>query len=142
MIRPARASTYKTGCARKRIRRIIPLATTTITNNARGPGAAAFVQAQKPSNTKRSSIAISVEPDTASGTFTISGLPAGKYTVEVWHEIYTSSTVDVTVPEGGKAEANFTLKDKTLKGKVPRRKTWSASCWSGPKETAWLRWCS
>jgi hypothetical protein len=42
-----------------------------------------------------------------SGTFTIARVPAGKYTIQTWHERYgkLSKTVDVT--PGGTATINF-----------------------------------
>jgi plastocyanin len=42
----------------------------------------------------------------ADGTFSITGLPAGKYTVTAWQEQYGTKTQDVTVG-GGAATANF-----------------------------------
>ncbi len=45
------------------------------------------------------------------GTYTISGLPPGTYTVTVWHEIETlRSEQQITVPAGKAAEANFSVK--------------------------------
>ncbi len=44
------------------------------------------------------------------GTFELKGLPAGKYTVEAWHEICGSQTQEVTVAEGGTASVNFSFK--------------------------------
>ena len=44
------------------------------------------------------------------GTFELKGLPAGKYTVEAWHEICGSQMQEVTVAEGGTASANFSFK--------------------------------
>lgn len=44
------------------------------------------------------------------GTFELKGLPAGKYTVEAWHEVCGSQTQEVTVAEGGTASVNFTFK--------------------------------
>jgi hypothetical protein len=45
------------------------------------------------------------------GTYTISGLPPGTYTVSVWHEIESLRTEQqITVPAGKPAEANFNVK--------------------------------
>lgn len=44
------------------------------------------------------------------GTFDLKGLPAGKYTLEAWHEHCGSQTQEVTVTEGGTATANFAFK--------------------------------
>lgn len=44
----------------------------------------------------------------ASGDFEISGLPAGDYVVEAWHEFYGTQTVSVTVPEDGAEQLEFT----------------------------------
>jgi plastocyanin len=43
------------------------------------------------------------------GTFTISGVPAGKYTVVAWKEggVGIEKTLDVTVPANGSAKADF-----------------------------------
>ena len=46
------------------------------------------------------------------GTFKISGLPAGKYTIEANHRKAGKQTVEVEVPESGSKEANFTLEAK------------------------------
>jgi plastocyanin len=43
------------------------------------------------------------------GTFTIDGLPAGTYTVEMWHEKYGTQTMEVTVADGASATADFTV---------------------------------
>ena len=43
------------------------------------------------------------------GTFEISGLPAGTYTLEVWHEKLGTKTVSVTVADGATKTVNFTL---------------------------------
>ncbi len=43
------------------------------------------------------------------GSFTIEGVPAGSYTVEVWHEQAGTKEMNVTVAEGATAEASFTL---------------------------------
>jgi len=46
----------------------------------------------------------------ASGAFTISGVPAGTYTIEAWHESYGTQTQQVTVSDGGApASADFTF---------------------------------
>ncbi len=44
------------------------------------------------------------------GTFSITGLPAGTYTVEAWHEQYGTQTQSVTVGEGESKSAEFTFK--------------------------------
>ena len=41
------------------------------------------------------------------GSFTISGVPPGTYTVEVWHEKFGTKEMSVTVAETATAEANF-----------------------------------
>lgn len=46
------------------------------------------------------------------GKFSISGLPAGEYEVEVFHPELGTSTQKVTVAEGQSAEASFTLEKK------------------------------
>ncbi|HEX7860491.1 MAG TPA: carboxypeptidase regulatory-like domain-containing protein [Verrucomicrobiae bacterium] len=46
------------------------------------------------------------------GTFKITGLPAGKYTIEANHRKAGKQTVEVEVPESGSKEANFTLEAK------------------------------
>lgn len=43
------------------------------------------------------------------GTFSITGLPAGTYTLQVWHETLGTQTQTVTVTDGQKASANFTF---------------------------------
>ena len=45
----------------------------------------------------------------ADGSFTIGGLPAGTYQVEVWHETLGTQTGDVTVEADGSATLNFTF---------------------------------
>ena len=43
------------------------------------------------------------------GTFSISGLPAGTYTLEAWHEQFGTRTGTVTVTEGGTGTVDFTF---------------------------------
>jgi hypothetical protein len=43
------------------------------------------------------------------GNFKISGLPAGKYTLEVWHEKLGTKSVSVTVADGATETVDFTL---------------------------------
>jgi plastocyanin len=44
------------------------------------------------------------------GTFSLKGLPAGKYTVTAWQEQYGTQTQDVTVGAGESKSINFTFK--------------------------------
>jgi len=44
------------------------------------------------------------------GSFVIKDVPAGTYTLKVWHEKRKPVTQTVTVPKSGSVEANFTLK--------------------------------
>jgi len=44
------------------------------------------------------------------GAFSLKGLPAGKYTVEAWHEKLGTQTMEVTVGEADKKEIEFTFK--------------------------------
>ena len=46
------------------------------------------------------------------GSFEIKGLPAGSYTIEVWHEQLGTQTMEVTVSADASATANFALKAK------------------------------
>jgi hypothetical protein len=43
------------------------------------------------------------------GTFTITGLPAGTYELEAWHEKLGTQTARVSLPEGGTASTQFTF---------------------------------
>ena len=45
----------------------------------------------------------------ADGTFSITGLPAGTYTLEAWHQKLGTRTVTVTVPATGSAPAAFSF---------------------------------
>lgn len=45
----------------------------------------------------------------ADGSFSIKGLPAGTYTVQMWHESLGTQTQTVTVADGESAAANFTF---------------------------------
>jgi plastocyanin len=44
------------------------------------------------------------------GTFDISKLPAGTYTIEAWHEKYGTQTQEVTIGDGESKELTFTFK--------------------------------
>lgn len=46
------------------------------------------------------------------GKFTISGVPAGTYTVEAWHEKYGTKTMTIKVTDGGSAMADFSMSKK------------------------------
>jgi hypothetical protein len=43
------------------------------------------------------------------GSFTISGLPDGTYTIEAWHETLGTQTAEVTVSGGAAASAEFSF---------------------------------
>ncbi len=45
----------------------------------------------------------------ADGTYTIKGLPPGKYTVVAWHERYGEKTMEVTLVAKGSATADFSF---------------------------------
>ena len=42
------------------------------------------------------------------GSFEISGLPAGDYVIEAWHELYGTQTLSVSVPADGTEQIEFT----------------------------------
>ena len=44
------------------------------------------------------------------GTFTIKGLPPGKYTVEAWHEKYGTKDIEVTVGAKESKSQDFEFK--------------------------------
>ena len=46
----------------------------------------------------------------ASGSYSIGGLPPGKYKIEAWHEVFGSKTLEVTISEGKEAVADFSFK--------------------------------
>jgi hypothetical protein len=46
------------------------------------------------------------------GSFTIKDVPAGKYTVEVWHEKLGTQTKDVTVTDAGTVDLKLSMKAK------------------------------
>lgn len=45
----------------------------------------------------------------ADGTFSLPDLPPGTYTVEAWHELYGTQTMEVTVGDSETAEIEFTF---------------------------------
>jgi plastocyanin len=56
----------------------------------------------------------------ADGTFTIEGVPAGKYVVKAWHERGGEAGSEVTVTDTGTAQTRFTLDGSTYKS-VPHK---------------------
>ena len=46
------------------------------------------------------------------GSFSITGLPAGTYVLEAWHEQYGAQTQTVTVADGGTASVEFVFKSQ------------------------------
>jgi len=45
----------------------------------------------------------------ADGSFSITGLPAGTYTVTMWHETYGAQSMEVTVGDGESVTTDFTV---------------------------------
>ena len=43
------------------------------------------------------------------GEFSITNLPAGQYTLEVWHETLGDTTTEVTVTEAGNAKVTIDM---------------------------------
>ncbi len=48
----------------------------------------------------------------AMGAFTLADVPAGRYTLTVWHEVLGKQSRDVVVPAGGDAKVSVELKGK------------------------------
>ena len=46
------------------------------------------------------------------GSFSIAGLPPGKYTVEAWHERFGKQDVEVTVAAKDSKSVDFAFSDK------------------------------
>lgn len=46
----------------------------------------------------------------ADGSYSIKGVPAGTYTLKIWHEKLHGTSQQVTVTESGEIEANFDIK--------------------------------
>jgi len=44
------------------------------------------------------------------GTYSIKNVPAGKYTLRIWHEKLKGGSQEVTVPESGEVVVNFEIK--------------------------------
>ena len=49
------------------------------------------------------------------GAFSLKGVPAGKYTVTAWHEVFGTKSVEVTVAEGKSIAADFSYSMADLK---------------------------
>lgn len=46
----------------------------------------------------------------ADGSYSIKGVPAGSYTLKIWHEKLHGATQQITVSESDETEANFDIK--------------------------------
>lgn len=46
------------------------------------------------------------------GNFEIDRLPPGKFTIEAWHEVYRTRTIEIEVKDGETTEANVTFKKR------------------------------
>jgi hypothetical protein len=44
------------------------------------------------------------------GSYSIKNVPAGKFTLMIWHEKLKGGSQEVTVPESGDVEMNFEIK--------------------------------
>jgi hypothetical protein len=51
------------------------------------------------------------------GSFTFTGLPAGKHLLEAWHERAGTRVVEVEVPAGGTASAAFVFPARELRAR-------------------------
>ncbi len=48
----------------------------------------------------------------AQGEFKLPALPAGKYLIEAWHEVYGTQTQEITITESGVTDVQFSFKGK------------------------------